>query len=494
MVSVHGMNKHEFTAADECNCRNSPALISYTDIDTSKFYDLAKDIVWLIENFGTVRASQELENGYRDRYLSILKNKGIATSKGRVYQNEFIHVFRAFYGDRFLATIQCNIEDDFENNWLSSIVRKHRKSFHPLRHLLLIRYLTGDIEEFFNCVPKYIPFGEGPWPCLNTAAEHYGKLVVNNLTVTHCFDTKLPVGTFKCSCGFIYSRRGADKTQDDLYKIGRIKQFGTIWEDKLNELVQKEKLSMRETAKRLKVDAITVDKYVKLLGLNAVWISNKTKPIEDCKNEFLKPCNELEDYYRGRWLELKYEHPEALKTELREMNKATYAWLYRHDREWLNKNSPFRKLTGVQYSRINWVSRDRDVLAKVKQVVNEILNARSKPERITCRRLGKKIGLLALLEKHLDKMPKTKEYLEKVVESTEKYAIRRISWCANEMNKKGEELRGWKLARLAGLRPGYSVKVQHAINREIIHYSSKTINNTEGMSNARGYNFKSLEI
>lgn len=50
-----------------------------------------------------------------------------------------------------------------------------------------------------------------------------------------------------------------------------------------------------------------------------------------------------------------------------------------------------------------------------------MLNSEGKPERITISKIGKKIGRLSLLEKHLDKLPLTKDYLQKHIESVEDF-------------------------------------------------------------------------
>ena len=39
------------------------------------------------------------------------------------------------------------------------------------------------------------------------------------------------------------------------------------------------------------------------------------------------------------WNELRKQYPEMRKTQLRQVDKALFAWLYRNDREWLNQNS-----------------------------------------------------------------------------------------------------------------------------------------------------------
>src|SRR5690606_403795 len=111
------------------------------------------------------------------------------------------------------------------------------KTAHPIRHLLLSRFLGISLHDLFYKKMEYKPFGDGPWPCLNAAADHYLKPVVCDLKVSHSTDLKCPVGTFSCTCGFVYTRSGPDESEDARYRFGRIKAFGTVWEEKLKELV-----------------------------------------------------------------------------------------------------------------------------------------------------------------------------------------------------------------------------------------------------------------
>lgn len=117
---------------------------------------------------------------------------------------------------------------------------------------------------------QYKPFGYGPWPCLNKASDHYLQSVVTDMKVTYGADVKKPIGTFKCSCGFVYARSGPDVTEHARYTVGRIKAFGPVWESRLKELAE-EKLTLRETARLLGVDPNTVKKYAKKLGLATYW-------------------------------------------------------------------------------------------------------------------------------------------------------------------------------------------------------------------------------
>ena len=60
---------------------------------------------------------------------------------------------------------------------------------------------------------EYEPFGQGPWLCLNPIAEHYQQAVIYEMDVHIQPRTKLPVGTFRCSCGYIYTRKGPTKAK-----------------------------------------------------------------------------------------------------------------------------------------------------------------------------------------------------------------------------------------------------------------------------------------
>lgn len=225
LINLDMQNRHEFIAASEANCVGDTLKINCAEADKYGYLLLSKDINWIADNYKIIRVFLKENAGVRDCYISGLKNKGYAAINGRVYQKDLLHDFINYYGDNFLNSVQCELSLDIEDNWLSGIVRKHRKAFHTVTHLLFIRFLYGSVKEFLKSYEKFKPFGIGPWPCLNAAAEHHNEQVINKVGITHCCDTKLPVGTFECKCGFIYSRRGPDTSQNDLFKIGRIKSF-----------------------------------------------------------------------------------------------------------------------------------------------------------------------------------------------------------------------------------------------------------------------------
>ncbi len=374
---------------------------------------------------------------FANHYVARLKEIGLANVHGHVRQVEFRREFLRYYGEQFLKVMQSSVSER-DDNWLNAMVRKHRKTFHPIRHLLLMQFLGISLDEMFVNEPQYQSFGTSPWLCLNPAADHYLQPVVEDMSIRYDSKVKRPIGTFSCSCGFVYARKGPDTRADDKYRVGRIKVFGEVWERKLGELLN-EDLSLREIARRLHVDVNTVKKYADL-------------PRQDRKAISSAVPDDLRERQRHAWIELVRLNEKKSQTELRHMNKALYTWLYRNDKNWLIAHSLKPKRVITTNSRVDWGKRDEEILVLVRTEVTRILTLEGKPERVSISRIGKRIGYLSLLEKHLDKMPKTKSYLETVKETVEGFQLRRIRWAMQEIEREGQDLQWWRIVRKAGIR------------------------------------------
>lgn len=203
------------------------------------------------------RSSTEQVQNYRPWIIQ----KGYLTVGGKIRFDRLITDFRNYYSNPLLQFLSCEIDTNHFDTWFHKAIRGDEVITQPLRHLLLLRFFKCDRDLLLN---QNGPFGLGPWPCLNKAASHYRDPVIDECVVTRCSSTKLPVGTFSCSCGFVYSRRGPDKNEIDKYTIGRIKSFGPVWHSKLRVL-NEEIMSLRKKAAILGVDPMTVKNQAKLI-------------------------------------------------------------------------------------------------------------------------------------------------------------------------------------------------------------------------------------
>ena len=468
VVKIHEFNKHTFVSvpADVCKIKQE---IQYSDILKENLIKIAMEVEWLLLHYERMLFCKD----FRYKYFLLLKQKDLIRGKSSVDQVSLLEQFLLFYGQEILEILQSTVNYD-ENCWLRMIVRKHRKSFHPIRHILMMNFLAGSLEGTIKNNIRTEPFGQGPWPCLNAASNHYQQNLINHVIITICSDTRKPVGTFICSCGFVYSRKGPDKMSTDRFHIGRIKTFGAVWETKLRYLVEDEKLSMREAARRLKVDVNTVKKYAAILAMNPSWHEKKVYQIKliDKKVEDYQETPEILEYNRIMWLERKENFPHECSTTIRKRIPNIYMWLYRHDNQWLKEHQPFMKRSKLADKRVDWEKRDKELLIKVQDLVRKSQDSNMKPIRITLSYIGKILGALSLLQKMKDKLPLTIDYLAKHVETKEQFQIRRIYWAVDMLLLEDIQIKPWRIIRKAGLRSKAILQFAEIIHKVVVNANS----------------------
>ncbi|MEQ2529426.1 TnsD family transposase [Bacillaceae bacterium CLA-AA-H227] len=446
-VSINHSNKHSYILPTPSNCNLMKANSADDNVlrQYKQFLPQAEGI--LSGGFKYISFSY-----LTDFYRKHLIEAGFATLKGRVYQKRLLNAFRNYYSIEFLKNINVGVEST--ELWLASITRKHRKAFHPYYHILLLNFLGLDVNDVFRETSlEFEPFGKPNWPCLNAVCPGYKKDVIQEVKIRCCETTKQPIGRFCCkNCGFTYTRKGKESKTEDRFIFTRIMDYGFLWKKELRSLLE-QKLSNREIARRLKVDPNTVIKYA-------------NKETNEFKSKETTHSNKTESLEQNRqiWLQLQQEHPNLSKTELRNQNPATYASLYRNDREWLHNHSPKLRSRKCENNRVDWENRDHEMLVMVKKATRELRNRDGKPKRITVKSIGDAIGERALLERHLDKMPKTNAFINDVWESDQAFRIRRVQHVIKEMHEDGELIKTWKVLRKAGIKTDFYNEVKERID------------------------------
>jgi len=446
---LSGNNKQSFVTLEESFIKLNKAI----EVEHLLHHiAVARAYQWLLDNKPNIIGLK----GLQKKYLRELQKQGLATPAYRVRQKDLTEAFIGFYGLDFLNQLNCMVDYKQQDNWLTKIVREPRISAHPLRHILLMRFLGLTPDDFFNKNENFYPFGKAPWLCFNKASMHYMQEVITKCEISRGYKTKAPVGTFKCSCGFIYSRRGPDTCVEDRYRIGTIKNFGHVWEGELIR-IRDEGMSVGQMAKHLKVDQKTIKRYLE-----------KNENVEAVVDDEMGFGDVLNDY-RSKLIELKENNLDKSKTELRKLSPGLFTWLYRHDNDWLMNNSPAPAKKKYVNNQVDWTERDWQLAQITLKVINSIKNNSDKPLRITISLIGRKTGKLSLLQKHIDKLPQTKKLLDKYCETIEEFQIKRVTYAAQELRNRGE-LTEWRLIRAAGLRPGYSLEVEKQIDKEVEAY------------------------
>lgn len=339
LIYYSGIRSNEFFPCNENTCCQFKNEIFLNDTEYIIAKNIADDTKWLIENYHTVRSRYETEGDFRRLYLHWLHEKELVCESNRIHIQDLIKSFRAFYGNNLLEIFESSVSYEDPSNWLISIARKHRKAFHPLRHILMMRFLCGGIQNFME----------------SSIAQNPRKCVSNQ---------------------------------------------------NINE-----------------------------------------------------PAAVIRKKYRAQWVKACSKNPNKFKTEIRRSIPGVYTWLYRHDKAWLNSHSPSLKREKSK-NRIDWDSRDTFILERVKECVPDLFSSDERPIRVTISTIGKKIGELGLIEKHLDKMPKTKDYINGVLESQHEHRIRKIKWAIRQLECEDRVIKAWVVLKMAGIRdkmwPQYS--------------------------------------
>jgi hypothetical protein len=110
----------------------------------------------------------------------------------------------------------------------------------------------------------------------------------------------------------------------------------------------------------------------------------------------------------------------------RQLVPADYAWLRRHDRAWLDESLPARSSKPHScVRRVDWTAREGIYLAKLGDAYISLVNRRPF-QHCSTMALAKEVGADRTL-KFLDKMPRLRRELSKLVEDTQRFALRRLT-------------------------------------------------------------------
>jgi len=436
-----------------------PRELSVDSKNSQALLQIAQNAAWLLSQPQLILPSSEL----RQRYLKRLFELELATYRGYVYARQLLVAFINFYSLDFLDSLDCSIDLNSSHHWLFRLTRfSVNKIQSPLHHLLLIHFLGYTAAEFFGQQTKFQPFGEPPWPCLNRASDHFGQLQISEcrLTYNHQQKSRKPVGTFYCSCGFVYSRTGPDYTELDRFRIDKLKCYGSVWEAALTQFWLDESLSVPEIARRLGVSFDTVKRHAAKLNLPLTRPGSQFKPLSEAQK--LQP-NPIEmasstlEIYRQEWMEVRTNYPETSRKMLRFKFNRLYVWLEQYDAEWFEAHLPPRfcrvGISPIQSVRVDWLSRDLQLAAQVRESANRLLHTTGHPIRITRTTIGKDIGQRTLIQKEIHKLPLTASALVEVVETHLEYAIRRLEWATQCFLQEKIYPKRWQLLQRASLKP-----------------------------------------
>jgi hypothetical protein len=466
-----GRTHIQFISAEQATRSISVRHVDIEGQDRRVLLQIARDAEWLLEHPSQGTSLKALHS----RYLRLLIDRGLATYTGSIHVKKLLDEFSSHYSPVLLKLLNCELRgrDIEKTNWLLRLVRPPKHAQHPLYHLLLIQFFGCTVEDFFQLPEELSFFGEGPWPCLNPGAVHYRRPVIMECQLGDRLRYGKPMGRFSCDCGFTYARTGPDSSPEDRFRAGRIISFGQAWEAKLKQLWEDPTLSISEMGRRLGVDPLTIRRQAVRLKLPFFRFDKGLKPltrVTQLKDKTVSAAlGERRRSCHSKWLSAMKQGRDITLKALRRKLPREYAWLLRHDAEWLDRNKPQPRRRHLPTTSVNWKRRDAEHATAVKAAAFHLKQAPGRPVRVTRTAIGRVVGAITLLRQKLHKMPLTARVLKGVVEAREQYAVRRVWWTADRYCQEEVLPRAWQLvmrANVYSLRgvPAVKCAVESAMN------------------------------
>lgn len=449
-IRIRNQTTRAYVALEELADKGPNQTPDSIGVSASFMADIAQDSLWLLRQPCTPFAVEDL----RSLYLDLLHRRGFALASGRLKAVDLVHAFCTHYSPALLRTLGCDLDPHVKDNWLVRILRESEKDQPPLRHILVARFLGRPLPVILNAVGCSVPaklhpqpFGSGPWSCRNPVYPDYRSAVIKTVQIRKSPYVKGRwIGQFTCQCGYSY-----ELTEGSAVESARVRNFGAIWESELQRLWQDTAVSVRRIAHRLGVDCLTVKRHAQRLSLSFPRdaVGRRTSRVMQARASTRK-AKSKQAAARQLWAQAIRRWPDLGVTKLRRMKAKTYAWLYRHDREWLRQHSPRSSQSRSPVARVDWHQRDIDLAGRVAQAHLAVI-ARQPLRRATRTALGKALGAQAWLEKHASELPLTFAAVCRHEESRDDFALRRIQWANLELRKASTHLRLWQLVHKAGV-------------------------------------------
>ena len=404
---------------------------------------MAESAAWLLDQNASRPGLSHINQGYRQ----LLDSQGCLSPKGWIRLQRLREKVTECFPPEWLKIFNCELRDAGDGGWLGRLLRETEQAIAPLCHLIVLAALNVSAQEFFTRrLPESAAKRHGSlYPCLNGICPRSGTPVIVKFELKrrkHGF-----ARIYECPhCGHRSSRAADGRS------VIKVVSFGELWEQKLKALWADRSLSLRSVASQLNADARSILNYAAKLGLEFPRRGPSrltTRPgFRVIKRA---PPAMAIDAKRIAWLKFREKHPQAGISDLQRLASDLYTWLYRHDRQWMLENSPASRTCVPKNDRVDWGTRDRELVDRVIETAVRINNDSGRPRRVSVRSIGLELRVHTLLQIHKDKLPLTKAALDAHVESTEQFTLRRIRWTVETLRLQGAKPTRSDIMRVAGI-------------------------------------------
>lgn len=379
----------------------------------------------------------DLRAAYSDRLVA----KGLVRRSGRLDYRVAAAEMVKQYGEDMLQRLGCTFG---HSNWLFALMNRNGRVSHPVKHLLVIGLLYETVDDFLSEVSnRRRRFGQPVTPLLTDTEwqRQLPTMILEQHLSLRAIGKRLSksVTTVRIEC----QRRG----------LPVARRRSKHW-DGVDDAITTD---LRSTAS-----------ISEIAGKNSVSGSHVRRVLRaNSALQHYRQCVlfEAERAMRRSLMEgCLLQHPDLRRVDIKRMIYPHYTWLHRHDRTWLEQQLPLNQQSGAPRN-VDWQERDKMYCEDVRRVGQEILARRGSPRRVTVSLVGRKLGILSNLEKHLQFLPRTAAVISKIAETVDQYQCRRAALAVERLRNGGQRVVPWRIIRLAGLKKRIAPLVRETIQR-----------------------------
>lgn len=362
--------------------------------------------------------------------------------RGRFMRSELLKKIVDNHSPAQLEVTGLNASTLLSKHFTARFLNPHHMKAHILFYVQIIRYLFGSVAIFLNYehpIANPIPFGHGPWECLNSICIQNGKK-----TIQRC-DRKLKISggssvttTFQCVvCGFTYSKRwmrGRQETNNPF-----IVSMGHLWYEKVLSLYA-EGFNSYQIHKETGFSETTISSYIKKLKKSKFILSNENlllippDTVKSFEQMVDTTSDETKEIYRLTLLQTSQINQTNKRLFLLRMHPREYNWLCRNDSAWMDECFPRKKAIRAKIDLHFFDEILSQKIHTIAAVLKEDSNFQIRKYTI--------LNRLSPLEKsrlqsfNEDRLPASHKSLIESIEDIDSYLIRSVERVATKLRSK----------------------------------------------------------
>lgn len=296
---------------------------------------------------------------------------------GRFLRIELLKKIVESHGPELLEVTGLDAGTLLSKHFAARFLQPYHMRAHILFYILLIRYLFGSIAIFLNYeypIANPIPFGNGPWECLNPICTQNGKK-----TIQKC-DRKMKISggisittTFQCAvCGFTYSKRWMRGRREPSKPL--IVSMGHLWYGRV-ETMYLEGFSTYQIRKETGFSETAINNCIRKLKKSSYTLS-KSNPalispntVHAIEEMAATTHDATKESYRSTLLQTSQINQSNKRVFLSRMHPREYKWICRNDSAWMDEHFPRKR---AFKPKIDLKSFDDILSQKIRTIAAEL--------------------------------------------------------------------------------------------------------------------------